>query len=87
MSFFSEELTEQERVRIISGMIAICSAVESSNHFDEIIENAQGIEVPSMDTANLLGIPLHVVNSALENLQDEGHITIEGIDEIEDITE
>lgn len=85
MSFFGDvDLTEQERVRIISGMIAIVSAVESSQHFDEIIEDAKDIEVPSVDTANLLGIPLHVVNLALENLEDEGLITIEGIDDIEE---
>lgn len=78
-----EELSEQERIQVVSAMIAICLAVQGSENYHEIVNKAELIDVPSLDTAKLTGIPLEIVNLALQNLQEDGIITIESIEDIE----
>lgn len=82
--FFGDKefLTEQERVQVISAMWAIVKSV-----FDDhpnVLEDAENVQVPSIEIAKISGIDLEAVNASLENLDSDGIIHIDEIDIIDE---
>jgi hypothetical protein len=78
-----EWLTEQERVAAVATMYAISRAVVD-NEMREVLDIAAGIELESIDLSKLLDIEIEVVNAALENMQDDGKVSIESKEALED---
>lgn len=78
-----DTLSEQERVASLASMFAITQAVMQGGH-QEIIDVASGIELESIDLAKILDLPLEVVNAALDNLEEDGKLTVEEREDLDD---
>ncbi len=77
MSEYHEDLTEQERIFAVSGLIAIASLVYEK--YPEIADESASVSIYSKETSRVTGIPIDIVNKALENLEENGDITVEEI--------
>ncbi len=78
-----EWLTEQERVAAVATMYAISRAV-MDNKMQEVLDVASGIELESIDIAKILDFDLDIVNAVLDNLEDDGKVTIESREDLEE---
>jgi hypothetical protein len=78
-----EWLTEQERVATVAKMYAISKAV-FDNRMQEVLDIAAGVELESIDISKILDIDVEIVNACLANLEDDGKVSIDAKEDLED---